>query len=221
MEKIRNVIWDCDNVMWFHKKEETKILAETLKIKEIEELNAEFFSMINMFNTYFSKKRVTLKEYYKIIEEEMPILYFYDITPAYFLQIWGKMKFKVNEFNEDILVIMQYLREKNIKIIVKTDWWKDIQTGALKEYGILKYIEEMYCCDHSFLKSNPLSAQEIIVPGREEEYVIIGDSLSSDIAFANHSGIKSIWFNRDGKQNDTPYKPTCEITSLLEVMKII
>lgn len=221
MEKVRTVIWDCDNVMWFHIPEETKILAKALKVEEVEELDAEFFKMIDMFNTYFADKRVTLKEYYKIIEEQMPILYFYNITPAYFQQIWGNMKFEINEFNKDILVVMQYLSEKTIKNIVKTDWWKDVQTGMLKEYDILKFIEKMYCCDHSFLKCNPLSAQEIIIPGREEEYVIIGDTLSSDIAFAKNAGIKSIWLNRTGKENHTPYKPTFEITSLLEVMKII
>ena len=37
MEKVRIVIWDCDNVMWFHKPEETKILAKALKIEEVEE----------------------------------------------------------------------------------------------------------------------------------------------------------------------------------------
>ena len=221
MEKVRIVIWDCDNVMWFHKPEETKILAKALKIEEVEELNAEFFSMINMFNTYFADKKVTLKEYYKIIEEEMPILYFYDITPAYFRHIWGNMKFEISELNKDILVIMQYLNGKTIKNIIKTDWWKDIQIGLLKEYGILEFIEKLHCCDNSFLKCNPLSAQEIIKPGREEEYVIIGDSLTSDIAFAKHAGIKSIWLNREGKKNNTPYEPTIEITSLLEVMKII
>lgn len=221
MEKVRIVIWDCDNVMWFHKPEESKMLATALGIAEVEELDAEFFRMIHTFDKYFADKRVTLKEYYKIIEEQMPILSFYNITTAHFLEIWEKMKVNTTEFNEDTLVIMKYLIEKTLKNIIKTDWWKKVQTEVLKEYGILQFIETLHCCDQSFLKSNPLSVDEIIKPGREEEYVIIGDSLSSDIAFANHAGIKSIWLNRDGKQNNTPYKPTFEITSLLEVKEII
>lgn len=43
----------------------------------------------------------------------------------------------------------------------------------------------------------------------------------SDIAFADHAKIKSIWFNREKKTNNTTYIPSFEIISLLEVIKII
>lgn len=84
------------------------------------------------------------------------------------------------------------------------------------------YIEELHCCDNSYLKCNPLSAEGIVKPGSEEQYVIIGDSLTSDVAFANNTGIKSIWFNRDGKYtNQTSYNPTFEVESLLDIMEIL
>ena len=50
---------------------------------------------------------------------------------------------------------------------------------------------------------------------------MIGDSVTSDICFAHNAGIKSIWFNRNEKANETPYKPTFEVPSLLDVMEII
>ena len=221
MEGIRTVIWDCDNLMWFHKPEEPQILAKALQITDVEELSAEFFCMIEQFNKYFADKRVTLKETYNIIEKNMPILLAHDIMPEYFMKVWGKLKFDVNTFNEDTLVAMEYLEQKAIRNVIKTDWWEEVQIGMLKEFGVLNFIERLYCCDHSFLKCNPLSAKEIIKPGTESEHLIIGDTLTSDICFANHAGIKSIWFNRDGKQNDTPYKPTFEISSLLKIMDIL
>ena len=88
-------------------------------------------------------------------------------------------------------------------------------------YGVIDYIEELHCCDNSYLKSNPLSREGIVKPDREEQYLIIGDSLSSDIAFAEHAGIKSVWLNRQHKENKTMYKPNFEVASLLEVMEII
>lgn len=222
MEKVRTVIWDCDGVMFFHKKEEQQILGKALGISEHEELRAEFFSMLDAFNNYFSSKKVMLSEYYKIIEEKMPILFFYNISPERFIEVYKEIKLLTVDFNDSVLSVMENLRQKGLKQIIKTDWWKEIQVGILKEYGVLKYIEKMYCCDGRYLKSNPLSAKEIIKPGSEQENIIIGDTLSSDIAFASHSGIKSIWFNKDGKQkNDTQYKPDFEVQSLLEVMDII
>ena len=220
MERVRTVIWDCDNLMWFHKPDEPQILAQALEITNVEELAVEFFDMVKEFGSYFADKRVTLKGTYDIIERKMPILLAYNITPEYFFRVWEKLKFDVNTFNEDTLIAMEYLEQKAIQNVIKTDWWEEVQIGMLKEFGVLNFIERLYCCDHSFLKCNPLSAKEIIKPGTEAEHIIIGDSLTSDICFANHAGIKSIWFNRDGKPNDTPYKPTFEISSLLEMMEI-
>lgn len=221
LENIQTVIWDCDNVMWFHKKRENLIISEMLKIKETEEFSEQFYKIINVFNTYFAKKKVTIDEMYKIVEKEMPILFFYNISPKQFMDVWADCKFKINEFNEDSLKVIEYLSNKGFKNIIKTDWWTTVQIDMLKEFGILDYVEKIYGCENSYLKSNPLSAKELIVPGREDEILIIGDSLSSDICFANHAGIKSIWFNRELKENETEYKPTYEITSLLEVMNIL
>lgn len=49
---------------------------------------------------------------------------------------------------------------------------------------------------------------------------MIGDSLTNDVAFAGKLGIKSIWYNRDGKLNNTTNIPTLEINSLLELKSI-
>lgn len=97
-----------------------------------------------------------------------------------------------------------------------------MQIGMLRKFGILEYIERLYCCDNRYLKCNPLSAREIIKPGTESEFVILGDSPSSDLAFAKHAGIKSIWFNKCGeKKNETPHKPDLEVYSLQEVIDIL
>lgn len=221
MMDIRTVIWDCDNVMWFYIPQETEIIAKALNIANIEEFNAEFFNMVEGFNVYFAKKRVTLEETYKIIEKEMPILYFSGKSSKDFMEIWDDVKFKIKVLNKDVLKVMEYLKAKGIRQVVKTDWWKRTQIVLLREYGILKYIEKLHCCDNEYLKCNPLSAKEIIKRGKEEGYVIIGDSLMSDIAFAHHAKIKSIWFNRDKKPNNTIYTPSFEIVSLLEIMEII
>lgn len=112
MKDVRTVIWDCDGVMWFHKKEEPQIISEALGIQYCQEFYDEFWSMIIGFNTYFSDKKVTKGQFYGIIEEKMPILYFHRISPEKFFEIWNNLKFKINDFNKDVLVVMKYLQEK-------------------------------------------------------------------------------------------------------------
>ena len=222
MRNVRTVIWDCDNVMWFHKKEEQEIIAKALGIAELEEFSSEFNKFIKNFMYYFKNKKVTMKETLKLVERYIPILYIYGIIPEQFMTVWDRLKMQINNFNYDTLILMKYLESKGLKCIVKSDWWRNVQEDLMKQYEVMDYIEELHCCDNAYLKCNPLSAEGVVKPGREEQYLIIGDSLTSDIAFANNAGIKSIWFNRNNKHiNQTPYKPTFEVNSLLEVMKIL
>lgn len=221
MKNVRTIIWDCDNVMWFHRKDEPQITAEALKITEVDEFSAEFYKMFESFMKHFKNKKVTMKETLWIVEQEMPILGFYGIFPERFMMVHDSLKLKVNDFNYETLTLMKYLKNKNIKSIVKSDWWRNVQEEIMTHYGVIDYIEELHCCDNGYLKSNPLSVEGIVKEGREEQYLIIGDSLTSDIAFAKHAGIRSIWLNRHHEENKTMYKPNFEIASLLEVMRII
>lgn len=222
MKDIRISILDLDSCTWFHLKDEAELMARALGIIDVEEFSFELYDFFGSFSDYFKERKVTIDETYKLLEKKIPILRIYNYSPAQFMIVHERLKFLINEFNPDALELVKYLSNKGIKIIVKSDWWRNIQEGMLKEFGLLDYIEELHCCDNQYIKSNPLSVKGIIKPGKEGQYIIIGDSLTSDIAFAKHAGIKSIWFNKDGKkENNTQYLPTFEVTSLLEVMDII
>lgn len=49
--------------------------------------------------------------------------------------------------------------------------------------------------------------------------LILGDSLTSDIAAANASGVAGCWFNPRGKRNTTAFTPDYEIRSLKEALE--
>ena len=55
----------------------------------------------------------------------------------------------------------------------------------------------------------------------KDKILIVGDSLSADIAGGNKAGIDSCWFNEHGKENHTGILPTYEINSLHELQKFI
>lgn len=91
----------------------------------------------------------------------------------------------------------------------------------MKDFGILDYMEKVYSAEENFLKPNPLTVKRVIKPGTENSSIIIGDSLESDIQFANTANIDCIWFNPDGKENKTSLNVTHEITSLEQIVDII
>lgn len=220
--KIRTVIWDCDGVMWEPVENQPEILADELKIANAQELDAEFCYMFEQINIQFANKKVTINGVYNLIGRTMPILELYNRTPEEFMRKFGEISISTAILNKDVLVVMEYLRQRSYKNIVVSDWWKKWQIRKMKAFGIFEYIEAVYGCDNAYLKANPRSAKGIVIPGKEDECIIVGDTLEADICFAQHSGIQSIWFNRDHKKtNNTKFKPTYEFGSLLEIMQIL
>ena len=55
----------------------------------------------------------------------------------------------------------------------------------------------------------------------KEKILIIGDSLSADIAGGNNAGIDSCWFNEQGIANDTDITPIYEIRKLDTLLQAI
>ena len=220
MKKIHTVIWDCDGVVWKNEKN-LQPIAKKLEIANYEEFSKQCHEFFNKFSEYFKNKKVNMPETLQMADKIMPILGIHSIAPITFFRALRDTKLEICSFNNDAIFLMRYLQSKGIKNIIKTDWWKEIQEVVLSHYGVMEYVEELHCCNDEYLKINPKSTENLIKKGREDGYVIIGDSLKSDIAFAEHADIKSIWYNPYNKENATQMKPTYEVTSLLEVMDII
>lgn len=219
MKNVKIVIWDCDNTIWIHRKDELQIVCKEFEIPLTDEFKQQYFEMFEAFDEYFTDRKVKYGEIIRLVKENIPIISEYGISAEDFLKRW--MKIETSFLNEDALEAIKYLRRKGYKNIVLTDWLWSSQVALLKQYGVLPYIDKIYTCDDQYLKKNPKSAARIIEKGNEKDYVIIGDSLKCDIGFANHAGIKSIWYNPEFKENRTNLNPTVEISSILEVCRII
>ena len=145
----------------------------------------------------------------------MPTLSKDGINAEEFFDKW--MMIETSELNDGAKETIQYFYSKGYTNIVLTDMPYVKQIYLLEKYGILQYIQEVHAGDDNYLKRHPKSTKRVIENGKEKEYVIIGDALKNDIAFANNSGIKSIWFNPGCKKNTSKFKPTMQVTSLFEV----
>ncbi len=56
---------------------------------------------------------------------------------------------------------------------------------------------------------------------KKEEFIMIGNSLKSDIGGAANAGIRSVWVNRTKEINNNGAKPDYEISSLLQIFDIL
>lgn len=215
---VGTIIWDFDGTVWFHREDEIEKLARKIGITEVKELTTQFYCMINAYNKTFVNDIVTYSKVAKIIEQNMPILQEYGISGIEFLKLWQRYQDIMNCLNEEAKKLIIYFSEKGIEQIGLSDWFYDFQTNNLKRYDLLQYFKKIHACDNSFLKANPKRCSEVVKKGKEEKYLIIGDSIASDITFAENAGIKSVWLNPK-KQTSKDKEPTIEVVSLLEIFK--
>ena len=215
----RYIIWDLDGTLWTHKWYEVVVIADALNIPHTPILEDHFFEMIEEFNKIFSDRIVIRDEIPFLIEKTIPELFFYGISGEQFLNAWSKSE--TNLLNEHARFVLREAVDKGYKNIVLTDWLYDRQMQQLNDFGILDYFKKVYSAEGHYMKGNPKSVARVINEKKKDAYILIGDSLKSDIAFANNAGIDSIWYNPKHSPNTTEFVPTYEVDNLKSAMKLI
>lgn len=221
IQELKRIIWDLDCTVWLYHENEIEIMMKTLGIPNDrkKDFSMQYIDGLIEYAKYFKDKKFGKREYLAYLKTKMPILSEVNFTVDEFFKIWLDSDFTY--LNEGILEIMRYTKEKGYKNIAKSDFLWERQMPMLRKFGLLSYIDVVYTCDGKYLKNNPKSVDETIEKGEESKYIIIGDSLGTDIAFAKYAGIKSVWYNPEGKENDTEFKPTVEIQNILELYGIL
>lgn len=224
MERVRIFIWDLDETVWFHLKNQGKEVARLLKVKDKETFAKQYSQMWRDFMPYFKSRKVSYKVVSQYVEGKIPILKAHSLSGNDFLEAITEGKKELEEINPEAIEVMVYLKEKGYGNISITDWFASNQESALEALEARSYIDKVYGCDDGYMKNNHRKisqmAKELQLESKKEEYIMVGDSLTSDIFFANALGIKSIWYNRKKLPNTTSYIPTLEVSSLLELKKI-
>ena len=119
--------------------------------------------------------------------------------------------------------VIKTLHEKNAyRLAVATNGLNDIQQGRLQ--GLKGYFSDIYVSEViNAIKPMPAFFQAVLQNANVSpaECLMIGDSLSSDVAGALHMGIDACWYNPWGKENTTQIQPTYTIRDLNELLTIL
>ncbi len=119
---------------------------------------------------------------------------------------------------------LKYLKEKYY-IIVATNGPKIATKDKLSKIKCLNFINEVLSADmFGYMKPRKEffeAIQNLLENYNNEEYLIIGDSLKSDVGFAMNCEFDSCWFNKNNEKLTEQYKPTMIIKELEELKKIL
>ncbi len=111
------------------------------------------------------------------------------------------------------------------KLAIITNGLKEVQRPRLKEAGLSAFFETIVVSDE-IGKHKPDPAffeytfNELDHPPKENT-IVVGDNLNSDIRGGHDFGVATCWFNPGGKRNPTDILPTYEVSSFVELGKIL
>lgn len=114
---------------------------------------------------------------------------------------------------------------KDFKLLLLTNGSPDLQNEKLSGIPELPPYFDHIVVSGGFGRGKPdvsLFKHALDLLGvTEDEAIMVGDKLTTDILGANKTGITSVWINRDNKQKDDEIVPDYEIKSLEELHGII
>ena len=112
-----------------------------------------------------------------------------------------------------------------VRIYIVTNGTASVQRRRFEKFGLQNYAEDIFISEEigaykpaeayfSYVKNH--------IPNFEPKTtLLIGDSLSSDIAMAHAMGVDCVWFNPQNKALQADFSPTFTAKNYAEILKII
>jgi len=129
-----------------------------------------------------------------------------------------------SELTEGALEVVQAL-DANYRLAIITNGLRDVQRPRLARSAICRHVADIIISEEvGAVKPEraifDAAFQRMGYPGKDE-VLLVGDSLTSDIAGGSAYGIDTCWFNPEGKARRDGPVITYEIRRLTELLEIL
>ncbi len=148
------------------------------------------------------------------------------ISPPDMSEIYLKELSRCGQLIPNALEVLGKLHESgDYNLVIVTNGLKDVQYDRLKAGGIHDFFNEIIISEEIGSQKPEREFFEktfsILGNNNNEEYLIIGDSLSSDMMGGIGSGIKTCWFNPEQSPGNENIIPDYEISDLNELFPLL
>ena len=121
--------------------------------------------------------------------------------------------------------LLDSLIDQGYELYAATNGITAIQTGRLMASGIAPYFNQVFISEQlNTQKPEALFFEKIAeqIPGFSKgKALMIGDSLTADIAGGNNAGIDTLWYNSTQAENTSPAKPTYQVGNYQELLTLL
>ncbi len=222
---IKAVLIDIDDTIFDFKK-----CSKNSFLKTLEKFNLKFkeedFSYFNKVNDILWTKQklgeINIKEVFIKRDYLMGKYFNLDIEKGLFNDLFVKFLYDEIEMIDGIEDLLLYLSGK-YKIFTASNGVYYMQVNRIKKSNLSKYFTDIFVSDKiGYEKPDKRFFQKImdLTKYSNDDLIMIGDSIKSDIIGAKNSKIKSIYFNKEDKKiSDKSF--TYQVKNLSEIKKIL
>ena len=144
-----------------------------------------------------------------------------DVFNKQYLLELGKGSFLISGAFE----ICEYIAARGKKIFIVTNGLLATQHARIKYSQIKNFITDYFVSEVVGSQKPDIRYFEYVFeripPAAKENILIVGDSLTADIAGGKRAGIDTCWFNETGVKNQTSITPVYEINKLTELKNFV
>ena len=222
---IKAVLIDIDDTIFDFEKCSKNAFKKTLKNLDLsyKEKDFSYFNKVN--DILWTKQKlgeINIEEVFEHRSIMMSKYFELDIKKGLFNDLFVKFLYDEIEMVDEVEDLLSYLSDKYL-IFAASNGVYDMQVNRIKKSYLDKYFKDIFVSDKiGFEKPDKRFFQKImnITKFSNDDLIMIGDSIKSDIIGAKNSNIKSIYFNKENKKiSDKNF--TYQVKNLSEIKKIL
>lgn len=225
MTMIKAVLIDIDDTIFDFEKCSKNAFKKTLKKLDLfyEEKDFSYFNKVN--DILWTKQKLGELNINQVFIERSNMMSKYfglDIEKEIFNNLFVEFLYDEIEIVDEIEDLLSYLSNK-YQIFAASNGVYDMQVNRIKKSNLDIYFKDIFVSDKiGFEKPDKRFFQKImnITKFSNDDLIMIGDSIKSDIIGAKNSNIKSIYFNKENKKNSDE-NFTYQVKNLSEIKKIL
>ncbi|MBF0710048.1 MULTISPECIES: YjjG family noncanonical pyrimidine nucleotidase [unclassified Gemella] len=199
--KYKYLLFDLDNTLFDFDKSQDRAVRELLRdqgIKNIEKYLDKYIEINKALWISFEKGEIS-REYlvnnrFKLLFSNFGIDVDGNLLAKKYEEILSKKSYTYDGVNS----LLEKLKERGYQIFAATNGLSVIQRGRLANASFTKYLDDIFISEEIGYQKPENEFFEYIynkIGGVKDEYLMIGDTLYSDIKGANDFGIDSVWCN--------------------------
>lgn len=226
---IKVILWDIDGTLLDFKAAERQAMKNCFAKYELGECSDRMIRRYGKINDYYwellEKGGITRQELFStrfrdfFNEEEIAFTQYEEFNKEYQAQVAEVVVFRDNGYE-----LIKELKGQ-FKQYAVTNGSFNVQSRKLAKSGLAELFEDCFISDQIGVEKPNVEFFDYVKAKLEnvsnEEILIVGDSLTSDMKGGNNAGILCCWYNPQKKENTKGLCIDYEIQNLQEVKDIL